>query len=138
MRRLEDWWLENPLDAIAVVPLDAVAAAAPAADPPPANGGEDVSSWLDEPLEPAVRALLADMRIGSDGLAHFANYADRATEICGLDALSHQTTFLQLAKLACGFAGNRDRLALAQSLARLARVGLEPLARRASQASAPP
>ena len=130
MSRLETWWQESPLDAIAVLPRDSVSASTPPANAPPPNATEDAMSWLHEPMDPPVRALLAGMCIGPDGREYFANYADRATEICALDPFSHKNTFLQLATLARGYAGHRDRLGLAQSLARLARVGLEPLARR--------
>jgi hypothetical protein len=82
------------------------------------------------PLEACVCDLLADVRLGPDGRAYFANYADHATGICRLDPFSHHNAFLQLATLAREYAGRRDRLGLARSLARLARVGLEPLARR--------
>jgi hypothetical protein len=137
--RLEEWSRRHPRDAAAVVPMDrAVAAtdAAHAVDAPPGRGDEDVSAWLDEPVDPVVGALLADIRI-SNGRAHVANYAHHAEAICRLSAATQPSTFLQLARLACGFARRRDRLALAHSLARLARVGLEPLARHASGASAP-
>ncbi len=139
MSRLETWWHERPLDAIEVVPFDvgrrtvphddSVEGSASSPDARQADASEHAVARLDEPVEPAVRALLADMRVGPDGRAYFANYADRAAEICDLDPLSHTDTFLQLATLARAYADQPDRIALAQSLARLARIGLEPLAR---------
>ena len=54
------------------------------------------------------------------------------TEICRLlDPRTDATTFLQLATLAREYADHTDRIALAHCLAGLARVGLEPLGRRA-------
>jgi hypothetical protein len=129
MSRLETWWYENPTDAIAVVPIGSVSASPPPADAPLPDAEEDGVCQLHEPVEPHVRALHAGMRTGPDGRAYFLNYADRATEICGLDPSSHTNTFLELASLARGYACQRDCLEVAQSLSRLARVGLEPLAR---------
>jgi hypothetical protein len=130
MSRLEMWWEESPLDAIAVVPFDSGYASPTPAHAPRPNPAQDAESWFHEPLEPPVGALLAGMRTGPDGRAYIANFADHATTICGLDPFAHESTFLQLATLARGYAVQRHRLGLAQSLARLARVGLEPVARR--------
>jgi hypothetical protein len=80
-------------------------------------------------MAPVVSALLAETRVSADGRRYFANYADRVLDVCGLDPLSEQDTFLQLAALAQEYAAQPDRIGLAQSLARLARLGLEPLAR---------
>ncbi|MGE5414837.1 MAG: hypothetical protein ACM3NW_11715 [Syntrophomonadaceae bacterium] len=135
MRRLELWWKESPLDAIAVVPFDSGYASPTPTHAPRPNPTEDYESWFHEPMEPPVGALLAGMRIGPDGRAYIVNYADRLKTICGLDPFAHENTFLQLATLARGYAVQRDRLGLAQSLARLARVGLEPVARRAPRKS---
>jgi sulfatase maturation enzyme AslB (radical SAM superfamily) len=129
MSRLGTLWQESPLDAIAVLPFDSVDASPLSPDAPPPNGIEDAGSGLDEPIEPAVRTLLAGMRIGPDGRAYLANYVDRVIEIQGLDPFSNASTFLQIATLAREYANQSQRLTVAQSLARLARIGLEPLAR---------
>ena len=129
MSLLETWWQESPLDAIAVLPIDSRSASSPPEAAPFPVATEDVGLSPQESTAPPVRALLAGMRVGPDGRAYFADYADRAVRICGLDPFSQKDTFLQLATLARRYASQPDRLELAQSLARLARIGLEPLAR---------
>ena len=136
MSRLETWWQESPLDAIAVLPIDPASASPPPKAAPLPHATEDVGFCLREPMAPPVRALLAAMRLSSDGRAYFADYANRAAGICGLDPFSQKDTFFQLATLARQYACQPDRLELAQSLARLARVGLEPLARREPEPAA--
>ena len=94
------------------------------------NGNGHAEFRLDEPVEPAVRALLDGVRVGPDGHAYLESYADRVLEVRGLDPVASERTFLQLATLAVGYAERSDRRGLSRSFARLARVGLEPLARR--------
>jgi hypothetical protein len=96
----------------------------------PASGAGHAAFRLDEPLEPSVRALLDDVRIGPGGHAYVERYAERVLEIRRLDPTTNAPTFLQLATLACRCADQSDRRGLARSFARLARIGLEPLARK--------
>jgi sulfatase maturation enzyme AslB (radical SAM superfamily) len=126
--RLEEWWQESPADAISVVRFASEDAPASRAESPNGNGRAEFR--LDEPVEPAVRALLDGVRVGPDGHAYLERYADRVLEVRGLDPVASERTFLQLATLAVGYAERSDRRGLARSFARLARVGLEPLARR--------
>jgi sulfatase maturation enzyme AslB (radical SAM superfamily) len=138
MSRLEAWWHESPSDAISALPVDSVNASRPASDAPLPHGSADTVTWLDEPIEPAVRALVASVRIGTDGSAYIKNFADRVIEVRGLDPFSSAHAFRQLAALACWYAGRNDRIALARSLACLAQVGLEHLARRTADRPGPP
>jgi sulfatase maturation enzyme AslB (radical SAM superfamily) len=134
MSRLKTWWEESPISAISVLPFDSVDTSSPPPELLSGNGSNDAALRIDGPIEPAVGALLAGIRVAPDGHAYVDNFANRVIEICGLDPFSNASTFLQLATLARGYAGMRDRFVLARCLARLARVGLEPLARRAGDA----
>jgi sulfatase maturation enzyme AslB (radical SAM superfamily) len=125
--RLEEWWQESPADAASVVRFASELPRRVRAKP--ANGKNGSAPVLDEPLEPAVAALLDGVRVGPDGHAYLENYADRVLELRRLEPAANERTFLQLATLACRYADRSDRRGLARSLARLARVGLEPLAR---------
>jgi hypothetical protein len=127
--RLARWWQESPSDAIAVLPLASNVGPRYSAAAPTQNVVANSCCSSDRPMAPVVSALLAETRVSADGRRYFANYADRVLDVCGLDPLSEQDTFLQLAALAQEYAAQPDRIGLAQSLARLARLGLEPLAR---------
>ena len=132
MSRLEAWWQERPAEAISVLPLHSGDYSRPAPNALPMSGSANTVPRLDEPTDPTVQALLAGVRIGPDGRAYVEDFADRVVELRGLDPFANAHTFRQLAMLACSYAGRSDCLALAYSLARVARVGLEPLARRAA------
>ena len=130
--RLQEWWHESPAEAVSVVRFESGEGSRATPEQSP-NPQEEAASADDEPIEPAVQALVDSVRFGPNGHAFVENYADRVLEIRALDPVGSTRTFLQLATLACGYADRDDRRELARSVARLARVGLEPLTRRRRQ-----
>jgi hypothetical protein len=128
-RGLKEWWLESPAEAFRVVRFASERTPRSTRDTPE-NGTGHAAFQFDEPLEPSVRTLLDDVRIGPGGHAYVERYAERVLEIGRLDPATNAPTFLQLATLACRYADQSDRRGLARSFARLARIGLEPLARQ--------
>jgi molybdenum cofactor biosynthesis enzyme MoaA len=132
--RLQAWWRESPSDAIRVLP-SRVDEIWPKSSPtslqksPAENAMNANVLQFDGPAEPAVRSILDAIRVTPEGNRYIENLAGRVTEICRLDPRMNATTFLQLATLARDYAVHTDHAAVAQCLARLARVGLEPLVR---------
>lgn len=131
--RLQEWWQESPAEAIHVLPSSSSKSPmhlpAPDSTSPSSSGGDRVEVGVHAPLEPVVQSVLNGIRTASNGQAYVSDLADRVTEICCLDPRKDTRTFLQLAALARGYAGRTESRAVAYCLARLARVGLEPLGR---------
>lgn len=139
---LSAWWREDPDEASLVVcprrmPMTVSTVRGSASTQPDrkraaTRGGRDGltgASWGDDPLDPTARAILKDIRVADDGEAFLDNHADWVLRLKTLNAFEHDRLFVQLAVLAGNYADQRRRLALARTLAHLARIGLTPLAR---------
>lgn len=84
---------------------------------------------LGEPLDPQVRAILDDVVIPDNGPAFVDNYVSWIMALRKLPARENSRVFLQLAVLARQFFDANCR-PVAQSLASLARIGLDKLMRQ--------
>jgi hypothetical protein len=129
--RLAAWWRDSPEEALLVLPSGS-ADDVPTRRPQLNDKNAAAAVRLEEPAEPVVRSLLAGMRTAPDGQAYVEGLAEHVIQVCRLDPRTNATTFLQLATLARDSAAHSDRVAVAHCLAHLARVGLEPNARRAT------
>jgi hypothetical protein len=82
-----------------------------------------------EAIEPTVRGILDDLVIRNDGLAYVENYPSWVMALRKLPAKENSRVFVQLAVVAREFF-DADCKAVAVTLASLARIGLNRLAKQ--------
>ncbi len=92
----------------------------------------DPAGKTEETICPEVRAILGDVIIQDDGVAFVDNYVNWIIALRKLPAKEHSQVFLQLAIFARQYfdAGCKP---VGTSLASLARIGLDRLAKREMQ-----